>query len=60
LKAKAWFLNGGMYKKHIVNDDGKYIGDRPWFVSFVRLVEPAAEMNAQSLKDIANRMEGKV
>lgn len=56
----AWFLTGDMYKRHIVDDNGKYVGDRPWFISFVRMTEPAAEMNAQPLKDIAMRMGGNV
>ena len=42
----AWFLTGDMYRKQVVDDNGKFVSDRPWFITFVRMAEPAAEMNA--------------
>jgi len=49
-----------MYRKSVVDDNGKFVSDRPWFISFVRMAEQTADMNAQPLKDLAIRLDGKV
>jgi hypothetical protein len=51
----VWSLTDPMYKKYIRGDD-KFIADRPWFVTFPRMIENAANMNAQPLRDLAVRM----